>query len=101
MGVVFNQYSNDLLDSVELETKISTLMADKEVTKKSGLYEYLLSGREKYLNLRQFDDEDTRAAYEHQKRVCPICGKRNDYEKIHAYHITSWHAAGSIILENI
>ena len=41
-------------------------MADKEVTKKSGVYEYLLTGKEKYLSLRQFDDEDTRAAYKQQ-----------------------------------
>lgn len=32
-------------------------MQDEEVTKKSGIYEYLLSGEEKHLNLRKFSDK--------------------------------------------
>lgn len=47
-------------------------MADREVGKNSGIYEYLLTGKEKFLNLRQFADEDTRTAYEQQKGICPI-----------------------------
>lgn len=49
-GLLFNQYGNDALDPTTLETKISALMTDKEVTKKSGVYEYLLSGKEKFLS---------------------------------------------------
>ena len=35
-------------------------MADNDVTSKSGVYEYLLSGEERKLSLRQFSDEDRR-----------------------------------------
>jgi hypothetical protein len=100
-GLLFNQYGNDSLDPAALETKISALMADKEVTKKSGVYEYLLSGKEKFLSLRQFDDDDKRAAYEQQQGICPICKKHFDFEKMHADHITPWHAGGKTVPENL
>ena len=100
-GLLFNQYGNDKLDPAALETKITALMADREVTKKSGVYEYLLSGKEKYLSLRQFDDEDKRSAYEQQQGICPICKKHFDFDKMHADHITPWHAGGKTVFENL
>lgn len=100
-GLLFNQYGNDSLDPAVLETKITALMADKEVTKKSGVYEYLLSGKEKFLSLRQFDDDDKRSAYEQQQGICPICSKHLDFDKMHADHITPWHAGGKTVPENL
>ena len=100
-GLLFHAYGNDKLDPADLETKITALMADKEVTKKSGVYEYLLSGKEKFLSLRQFDEDDRRAAYEQQKGICPICRKYFDFEKMHADHITPWHAGGKTVPENL
>ena len=100
-GSLFNEYGKDKLDPDALETKISALMADREVTRKSGVYEYLLSGKEKFLSLRQFEEEDRRAAYEQQQGICPICKKRFDYEKMHADHIKPWHAGGKTIPENL
>lgn len=71
-GKLYHEHKNDVLDPAALETKITALMADKEVTKNSGIYEYLLTGKEKYLSLRQFDEEDARTAYEQQQGICPI-----------------------------
>ena len=101
MGLAVQSVGNDSLDPAALETKISALMADKEVTKKSGVYEYLLSGKEKFLSLRQFDDDDKRAAYEQQQGICPICKKHFDFEKMHADHITPWHAGGKTVPDNL
>ncbi len=95
-GVLFNQYGNDRLDPAALETKITALMADKEVTGKSGVYEYLLSGKEKFLSLRQFDEDERREAYEHQQGICPICRKHFNFEKMHADHITPGTQAGKL-----
>ena len=100
-GLLYNQYGNDPLDPAALETRIAALMADREVTKKSGVYEYLLSGKEKCLSLRQFEDEDKRTAYEAQEGVCPLCGKHYEYEQMHADHITPWHAGGKTVYENL
>ena len=100
-GVLYNQYGTASLDPTALEKRIVELMSDKEVTNKKGVYEYLLSGKEKLLSLRQFDDEDKRAKYEQQNGVCPICNKHFDYDKMHADHITPWHSGGKTVPENL
>jgi len=100
-GRLYHEHKSDVLDPAALETKITALMADKEVTKNSGIYEYLLTGKEKYLSLRQFDEEDARTAYEQQQGSCPICKKHFDFDKMHADHITPWHAGGKTVPENL
>ena len=69
-GFFYNKYKDKKLDAYELENKIAKLMQDSEVQKKSGIYEYLLSGDEKHLNLRAFDDNIKREVYEKQKGIC-------------------------------
>ena len=66
-----------------------------------SIYEYLLTGKEKYLSLRQFDEEDACTAYEQQQGICPICKKHFDFDKMHADHITPWHAGGKTVPENL
>ncbi len=51
-------------------------MADKKVTGKSGVYEYLLSKKEIFLSLRQFEEDDRHTVYKQQQGICPICKKR-------------------------
>lgn len=44
----YNQHGKRTdLDPKKLETEIQRLMGDEDVTKKSGIYEYLLTGEEK------------------------------------------------------
>ena len=100
-GRLYHEHKSDVFDPAALETKITALMADKEVTKNSGIYEYLLTGKEKYLSLRQFDEEYARTAYEQQQGICPICKKHFDFDKMHADHITPWHAGGKTVPENL
>ena len=50
----------------ELERKILKLIDDDEVQKTSGIYPYLLSGKEKYLNLRAFSEKDKQKMYQKQ-----------------------------------
>ena len=76
-------------------------MADREVTKKSGVYEYMLSEDEKHLSIRKFDEQDRRQKYEQQQGICPICRKYFEYSKMHADHITPWHAGGKTVYENL
>lgn len=100
-GILYNEYKDDKsLDPNTLEAKIVELMQDEDVTSKKGVYEYLLSGREKHLNIRTFTDKQKREAYERQKGICPVCEKNNE-EKVHyelyemeADHITPWHEGG-------
>src|SRR5699024_7731486 len=44
---LYNKYKNHNFDPDKLEKNIKELMIDEDVTKKSGIYLYLLSGKEK------------------------------------------------------
>lgn len=75
-GVFYNEFKDDKsLDPKTLEAKIVELMQDEDVTNKKGIYGYLLTGKERYLNIRTFTDKQKREAYERQKGICPVCQK--------------------------
>ena len=99
-GILYNLYGRDSHDPRELEAKIEELLEDEEVTKNSGIYEYLLDGNEKHLSLRAFPDKIARLTYERQNGVCPKCGRHFEIKQMQADHITPWSKGGKTILEN-
>jgi hypothetical protein len=99
-GELYNQFKDEKLDPAKLEAEIKELMQDEDVTKKSGIYPYVLTRKEKYLNIRQFTDKMKREAYERQNGICPRCGKYFEFEQMEADHITPWHLGGKTIAEN-
>lgn len=100
-GLLYNEFGKKRYNPTELEKRIAELMADDDVTSKKGIYEYLLSGREKLLSIRAFTDTQKRTAYENQNGICPICRKSFDLDKMHADHIIPWHAGGKTVPENL
>lgn len=100
-GLFYNAHGKRTdLDPQKLEAEIQRLMGDEDVSKKSGIYEYLLTGDEKKLNIRTFDRRDALAAYERQGHKCAICGKVFPFDEMHADHITAWSKGGKTIPEN-
>ena len=99
-GIFFNKYSANRYDPKQLEARIVELMEDEDVTKNSGIYEYLLDGNEKHLSIRAFTSKMARAAYERQKGFCPKCKKPFEIEDMQADHITPWSKGGKSIAEN-
>lgn len=101
-GLLYNQYHTNNYDDKALEADIVRLMSDDEVTKKSGIYEYLLSNKtnERVLSLRTFTESQKRTLYERQEGVCPVCGKHFDIKDMQADHIQEWSRGGKTILEN-
>lgn len=99
-GYLYNQYKDDKLDTKALEQEISRLMQDDDVTTKKGIYEYLLSGNEKYLSLRVFTPSMKRETYEKQDGICSICHKHFELEQMEADHITPWCEGGKTISDN-
>ena len=83
-----------------LESRVKELMKNKDVESKSGIYAYLLTGEEKHLNLRQFDDNEKREAYENQDGVCPKCSQQFAIEDMEGDHIDPWHSGGKTTAEN-
>lgn len=101
-GELYNAHKNDKLDAKRLETEITRLLMDDEIDRKAGVYRYLLTGEEKYLNIRAFSDKLKREAYEAQKGRCPMCPKtiKFDLEQMEADHITPWSEGGRTLAEN-
>jgi len=88
------------LDPKKLELEIQRLMGDEDVTRKSGIYEYLLTGDERKLSIRQFDMRDRLAAYAAQLNKCAICGKKFEFEQMQADHIIPWSRGGKSTPDN-
>ena len=101
-GPLYNKYKDVVYDTKKLENKILNLIDDDEVQSTKGIYPYILTGEEKHLNLRQFDDKTKRKAYEKQKGICLRCGKDKHYElnEMEADHITPWHEGGKTVDKN-
>lgn len=99
-GTLYNTHKDDNLDPATLEAATATLMADDEVTKKKGVYEFLLTANEKFLSIRTFTDSNKRTLYERQKGICIACKDHFDIEKMEADHITPWSQGGKTELAN-
>ena len=95
-----NEFLETLEKELKLEKEISKLMQDEDVTRKSGVYQYVLTRDEKYLNLRAFTDKMKRESYERQKGVCPKCKKKFEIDEMEADHIKLWSEGGKTIAEN-
>lgn len=100
-GELYNKYKDvTTKTSSELEAEVARLMIDDDVTNKKGIYEYVLSGDERYLNIRGFSDAMRIEAYERQHGVCPICGNYFEIGEMEADHITPWSEGGKTNAEN-
>jgi hypothetical protein len=99
-GFLYNNYKDQNFDAKKLEEEITELMQDEDVTKKSGIYEYVLTRKEKYLNIRTFKDKEKREAFERQKGICVKCGVKFEITEMEADHIKPWHEGGKTISEN-
>ncbi|MBX3037848.1 MAG: DUF262 domain-containing protein [Anaerolineales bacterium] len=99
-GFLYNEFKNQKFDSKKLEKEITKLMQDEDVTNKKGIYEYVLNGKEKHLNIRAFTDKQKREAYERQKGICVVCKKHFEINEMEADHIKPWHKGGQTSAEN-
>lgn len=99
-GTLYNEFKGKKIDVKKLEKEITELMQDDDVTKKSGVYQYVLTRNEKFLNIRTFTDNQKREAYERQKGVCSKCKKHFEIEEMEADHIKPWHESGKTAAEN-
>lgn len=99
-GLLFNKYGSKQIAVSSIEDRVSKLMADEDVGNKKGVYEYLLSGEERHLNIRAFSPTQKREAYERQGGICPIRNQHYSIEEMEADHITPWSKGGKTIADN-
>ncbi len=93
-GFLYNEFKDQKFDSKKLEKEIAKLMEDEDVTNKKGIYSYILTRKEKHLNIRAFSPNQKREAYERQKGICVVCKEQFKIEEMEADHITPWHEGG-------
>lgn len=93
-GELYNVYKDKNFNPKELEKSVNVLMQDDEVTNKKGIYPYLITGKEKYLNIREFSPSIKRAVYEEQKGICKSCKGRFQFEEMEGDHIIPWALGG-------
>lgn len=99
-GGLYDKYKGNMFDTAKLEKEIQVLMIDDDVSKKSGIYPYVLTRNEKYLSIRTFTESQKRTAYERQKGICSKCGKHFDLKEMEADHTTPWSKGGKTNPEN-
>lgn len=99
-GRFYNEHKVDKFNAAELERRIVALIEDDEVERKKGIYAYLLTGKEKSLNLRSFDEKTKQAAYARQKGICPVCKEHFEFQEMEADHRVPWHKGGKTNAEN-
>ena len=110
-GPLYDHFKDTLYDTDELEHRTAELMQDPDVTKKKGIYPYLLNGDERLLNIRQFDSNQRREAYERQEGKCfngvhCVTPSNSDGSRVfeitemEADHITPWSKGGKTNADN-
>ncbi len=99
-GSLYDEFKDKLLDTAKMEQEIQTLMMDDDVTSQKGIYPYVLTRKEKFLNIRAFTDNQKRTAYERQKGFCSKCGDHFELKGMEADHITPWSKGGKTNPEN-
>lgn len=117
-GPLHRIYKNSTLDPIKLEARVNALMSDTEVSRKVGIYEFVLGGESdtKLLEVRVFDEKTKLAAYGKQTETakaagmsnCPMCavGGNNNAERMYEFtamdadHVTAWSKGGATDISN-
>lgn len=110
-GPLYDRFHDRTINTVEVEHQTAELMQDPDVTKRSGIYAYILTSDPKYLSIRAFDDRDKRAAFERQKGMCNNARKcrtpgnedgrhQFTFDEMQGDHIKPWSQGGHTTPEN-
>ena len=97
---LYDKYGSETLDTEVLGKRISVLMRDSEIQKQTGIIPYVLTGDERYLDLRAFPEDIKLAVWEKQNHICPICKRELDIEFMEGDHIIPWSKGGRTVAEN-
>ena len=104
-GLLYNKYGQNQYDVDALErelVRLNELLAiDPDGLKKSGFYEYVLSGDRTLIWHRVFSDKQQRQAFVNQGKKCGgRCGREFPFEALEAHHKVAFADGGETVLEN-
>lgn len=111
-GRLYEEYHGKSYDPKKMSEDVKRLAADPYVTRRKGIFEYLLGGSvdTKLLEVRVFDQQVKRVAYARQTQDaeangmsnCPLCAVGHDANKSRIYriedmdgdHVAAWSKGG-------
>lgn len=117
-GRLYKQYHNTPYDPAVVAARAQDLYLDEAVTKKNGIFEYVLGGETdpKLLQVRIFDKKVKQAAYAQQTTKaqssgvsnCSVCASVDNpnkkkvwaFSQMEADHVAAWSKGGASTLEN-
>lgn len=117
-GRLYREYGSQSYSASQMAADVQDLLADASVKNKRGIYEYLLSGKQKtqLLDVRFFEESVKKTAYAQQTQAaqaagtsnCPLCavGSNANQTKIwkqaemDADHVAAWSKGGTTTIAN-
>jgi hypothetical protein len=117
-GRLYVEYSSGRYDSSDVARRVRELNSDPFVRNKKGIFEFILGNEEqkRLLDIRVFEEHDTRTVYTKQTESatskgisnCPLCVIENmsnrdriwDLEEMDADHVAAWSKGGATSIEN-
>lgn len=117
-GELYEKYHAVSYNQVAIRKRVSELYADECVTRKRGIFEYVLGGEQNpvLLEIRMFEKSDIKTLYERQTQQakadgtsnCPMCSqmKNSNSDRIYklaemdADHVTAWSKGGKTDISN-
>lgn len=99
-GPLYDEYKDARLSPLDLEKQIDALLSDEDVTNHKGIYNYLLTGEEKFLNIRTFPEPMKRRVHTKQGGICVHCESPVEFKDAQADHIIPWSKGGKTVEDN-
>ena len=117
-GKLYEQYPSQSYDPKKVSADVKRLYGDPYITKKRGMFEFILGGQQDFrlLEVRVFDDATKHSVYEKQtsaaeaktKSNCPLCAMGHDANKNRIYkpnemdadHVSAWSKGGGSSADN-
>ena len=117
-GRLYEKYHKNAYQPSKMQAEVDALLVDPYVTKRKGIFEYLLSGKSlpQLLHVRVFDENTKRLVYLQQTKQaqknnqsnCPLCALGHDsnthkiwnFKDMEADHVSAWSKGGGSDIKN-
>ncbi|MGX7164335.1 HNH endonuclease family protein [Enterococcus massiliensis] len=119
-GLLYETYHRISYNPSDVEIRVRELLADPDITKRAGIFEFILGGEKNtsLLNIRAFSETDKKAKYQEQTNNakengtsnCPTCNTDLEYQhtdyiwkysEMAGDHIVPWSKGGKTERDNL
>ncbi|EQA3577863.1 HNH endonuclease family protein [Enterococcus faecalis] len=119
-GLLYETFHRISYNPSDVEIRVRELLADPDITKRAGIFEFILGGEKNtsLLNIRAFSETDKKAKYQEQTNHakekgtsnCPTCNTDLEYQhtdyiwkysEMAGDHIVPWSKGGKTERDNL